>query len=106
MKISNHAHLAYCTNVHRGNSWAETFDSLERYVMKVRNSVAADKRFAIGLRLGAEAAKELSDAEEITTFRKWLDRNNAYVFTINGFPYGNFHGSRAMCLHSLLLQVP
>ena len=94
MKISNHAHLAYCTNVHRGNSWAETFDSLERYVMKVRNSVAADKRFAIGLRLGAEAAKELSDPEEITTFRKWLDRNNAYVFTINGFPYGNFHGSR------------
>lgn len=94
MKISNHAHLAYCTNVHRGNSWAETFDSLERYVMKVRNSVAAEKRFAIGLRLGAEAAKELSDAEEITTFRKWLDRNNAYVFTINGFPYGNFHGSR------------
>ena len=36
--------------------------------------------------MGAEAAKELSDAEEITTFRKWLDRNNAYVFTINGFP--------------------
>ena len=93
MKISNHAHLAYCTNVHRGNSWEETFDSLERYVMEVRKSVAPSERFAIGLRLGAEAARELSYADEITRFRRWLDQNDAYVFTINGFPYGNFHGS-------------
>ena len=93
MKISNHAHLAYCTNVHRGNSWEETFDSLERYVMEVRKSVAPSERFAIGLRLGAEAARKLSYADEITKFRRWLDQNDAYVFTINGFPYGNFHGS-------------
>ena len=93
MKISNHAHLAYCTNVHRGNSWEETFDSLERYVMEVRKSVAPSERFAIGLRLGAEAARELSYSDEITRFRRWLDQNDAYVFTINGFPYGNFHGS-------------
>ena len=93
MKISNHAHLAYCTNVHRGNSWKETFDSLERYVMEVRKSVAPSERFAIGLRLGAEAARELSYSDEITRFRRWLDQNDAYVFTINGFPYGNFHGS-------------
>ena len=93
MKISNQAHLAYCTNVHRGNSWEETFDSLERYVMEVRKSVAPSERFAIGLRLGAEAARELSYSDEITRFRRWLDQNDAYVFTINGFPYGNFHGS-------------
>ena len=93
MKISNQAHLAYCTNVHRGNSWKETFDSLERYVMEVRKSVAPSERFAIGLRLGAEAARELSYSDEITKFRRWLDQNDAYVFTINGFPYGNFHGS-------------
>ena len=35
LKLSNQVHLAYCTNVHRGNSWQETFDSLENYVMKV-----------------------------------------------------------------------
>ena len=93
MKISNHANLAYCTNVHRGNSWKETFDSLEKYVMEVRKSVAPSERFAIGLRLGAEAARELSYSDEITRFRRWLDQNDAYVFTINGFPYGNFHGS-------------
>lgn len=94
MKISDQAHLAYCTNVHRGNSWNETFDSLEKYVMEVRRRVSPKKRFAIGLRLSADAAKELSDKEEIIQFRRWLDQNDAYVFTINGFPYGNFHGSR------------
>jgi hypothetical protein len=94
MKLSNQVHLAYCTNVHRGNSWQETFDSLENYVMKVRERIAPDKRFAIGLRLGADAARELADPKELFQFRKWLEQKNAYVFTINGFPYGNFHGSR------------
>ena len=36
MKLSQGHHLAYCTNVHRGNNWAETFASLENHVMQVR----------------------------------------------------------------------
>jgi hypothetical protein len=58
--------------------------------MKVREAVAPEQRFAIGLRLGADAARELADPRELYEFRKWLDQKNAYVFTINGFPYGNF----------------
>src|SRR5205823_13935202 len=27
-------------------------------------------------------------------FQKWLDQHNCYIFTINGFPYGRFHGAR------------
>ena len=94
MKLTHNAHLAYCTNVHRGNSWAETFDSLKNYVLQVRKMVAPEKRFAIGLRLGADSAVELSENQKIHAFRKWMDENNSYVFTINGFPYGNFHGMR------------
>jgi hypothetical protein len=94
MKLTHNAHLAYCTNVHRGNSWAETFDSLKKYVLQVRKMVAPEKRFAIGLRLGADSAVELSENQKIHAFRKWMDENNSYVFTINGFPYGNFHGMR------------
>jgi len=30
----------------------------------------------------------------LQNFRRWLDRENCYVFTINGFPYGKFHGTR------------
>ena len=94
MKLSQGHHLAYCTNVHRGNNWEETFFSLEQYVLQVRRSVCPDKPYAIGLRLGADAAGELSQPDTLDRFKGWLDEQNAYVFTINGFPHGNFHGQR------------
>ena len=94
MKLSKGHHLAYCTNVHRGNNWAETFSSLQRDVMKVRRAVSPNGPYAIGLRLGADAARELSQPHELGLFKQWLDEQNSYVFTINGFPYGNFHGQR------------
>ena len=94
MQLAHGIHLAYCTNVHRGGSWEETFASLEKYVLRVRHAVAPDEPYAIGLRLGADAARELSTGNELATFRRWLDEKNCYVFTINGFPYGNFHGTK------------
>ena len=94
MKLSQGHHLAYCTNVHRGNNWKETFFSLEHYVMQVRKSVCPDRPYAIGLRLGADAAEELSQPDILKGFKTWLDEQNAYIFTINGFPQGNFHGQR------------
>ena len=94
MKLSQGHHLAYCTNVHRGNNWSETFSSLEQYVMQVRKPVCPHQPYAIGLRLGADAARELSEPDTLKAFKIWLDEQNAYIFTINGFPYGNFHGQR------------
>jgi hypothetical protein len=94
MKLSNNIQLAYCTNVHRGSTWEETFNALEKYVLKVKELVCPDERFAIGLRLGADAARTLSDPSTLLAFQTWLEQKNCYVFTINGFPYGNFHGTR------------
>jgi len=94
MQLNHGLHLAYCTNIHRGESWAQTFDTLKQYTLAVRDRVSAGKPYAIGLRLGADAAYELSDADALANFRRWLDRENCYVFTINGFPYGKFHGTR------------
>lgn len=92
MKLPSGAHLAYCTNVHRGETWAETMDALDRHVLEVRRRVGQGKPYGLGLRLSAKAAAELSAGEELLKFRRWLDRNDAYIFTINGFPYGSFHG--------------
>jgi hypothetical protein len=94
MKLEQDIHLAYCTNVHRGNTWEETFRSLETDVLSVREQVCPDQAYAIGLRLGAEAAAKLREPEELLAFQKWLEVKNCYVFTINGFPYGEFHGTR------------
>lgn len=94
MKLNHGLHLAYCTNIHRGENWRETFDSLKVHTLAVRRRVCADRPYAIGLRLSNLAAEELSDAAALVEFQKWLEQNQCYVFTINGFPFGRFHGAR------------
>ncbi len=94
MKLANNSHLAYCTNIHRGSSWAETLETLDQYTMRVRERDCPDDPYAIGLRLSASAARELSEPSNLLAFQKWLDERSCYVFTVNGFPYGDFHGTR------------
>ncbi len=94
MRLNHGLHLAYCTNVHRGETWRETFDSLKTHALAVRERVCPRAPFAIGLRLSNQAAMELYDKKNILEFQRWLEKNSCYVFTINGFPYGRFHGTR------------
>jgi hypothetical protein len=94
MKLNHGLHLAYCTNIHRGETWPETFDSLKKYTLAVRERVAAGKPYAIGLRLSQRAAQELSERSTLLEFQRWLEQTDCYIFTINGFPYGQFHGAR------------
>ena len=94
MKLNHGLHLAYCTNIHRGEDWPQTFDSLQKYTLAVRAQVCPDKPYAIGLRLSEQAARELSDRATLTAFQHWLHDHHCYVFTINGFPFGRFHGAR------------
>ena len=94
MKLNHGLHLAYCTNIHRGETWAETLDALKRYTLAVRDRVCPSKPYAIGLRLSQQAAVELSDRAALLSFQRWLADNHCYVFTINGFPFGRFHGGK------------
>ena len=94
MRLTHGIHLAYCTNIHRGGDWPETFRSLSEYTLRVRDRVSSGKPYAIGLRLGDTASRQLAQADALEKFRAWLGENNCYVFTINGFPYGDFHGKR------------
>jgi hypothetical protein len=92
MQLNSGLHLAYCTNVHRAESWAETFDALQRYTLAVRDRVCPRAPYGIGLRLSNRAAHELSEHERFLEFQRWLGRNNCYVFTFNGFAYGPSRG--------------
>jgi hypothetical protein len=94
MKLNQGLHLAYCTNIHRGETWRETFDALKSHTLAVRERVCPRDPFAIGLRLSNQAAMELSDPKAFLEFQRWLENNSCYVFTVNGFPYGRFHGTR------------
>jgi hypothetical protein len=94
MRLNHGHHLAYSTNVHRGKTWCETFDALKNHTLAVRDRVCPRDPFGIGLRLSWVAAYQLSDRETFLEFQRWLGKNNCYVFTMNGFPYGQFHGER------------
>jgi len=92
-------HLTYCLNVHPGESWAEVFASIREKAMAVRDRVQrragipARRPFGLGLRLGHDAALELSRPERLDEFHAFLKTNDLYVPMINGFPYGRFHGA-------------
>ncbi len=94
MILKHGLHLAYCTNVHPGEDWAATFDSLNRYTLRVKERVQPTGQYAIGLRLSDRAARELADPKTLLAFQHWLEQHGSYVFTINGFPFGQFHGTR------------
>jgi hypothetical protein len=94
MRLNHDIHLGYCTNIHRGESWEETWRGLKDHTLRVKDRVSGGKPYGIGLRLSAQAANELNQPGKLDEFRRWLDANGCYVFTINGFPYGSFHGTR------------
>jgi sugar phosphate isomerase/epimerase len=88
------AHLTYCTNIHPGETWPEVRRNLEAHVLRVKALVAPEQPFGVGLRLSAEAAQSLADSAVRDELRAFLSAHDLYVFTINGFPYGPFHGTR------------
>lgn len=94
MRLNHNLHLAYSTNIHRGENWAETFDALNQHSLAVRRQICPDSDYAIGLRLSDLASRELADPRALAEFQEWLKKHRCYVFTINGFPYGRFHGGR------------
>ena len=87
----NQAHLSYCTNIHAGESWPEHFLALQMYFPAIKLQVSPDQPMGIGLRLSHIASLELIKEENLLLFRQWLTGQSAYVFTMNGFPYGGFH---------------
>ncbi|MFN7141020.1 MAG: metabolite traffic protein EboE, partial [Limisphaerales bacterium] len=92
MKLNYGLHLAYCTNIHRGETWKQTFVALQQYTLAVKERVCPKGPYAIGLRLSDLASRELCDHQTMLEFKRWLDKQGCYVFTINGFPFGRFHG--------------
>lgn len=85
-------HLTYCTNIHAGEPLDEVMGSLARHLPEIKARVAPGRPFGVGLRLGNEAASGLRAPGAMAQLKRFLEVGGYYVFTINGFPYGAFHG--------------
>ena len=85
-------HLTYCTNIHAGEPLAEVMAGLARHLPAIKSAVAQDRALGVGLRLGHQAAEGLRDPAALAELKRFLAEGGYYVFTLNGFPYGAFHG--------------
>ncbi|MBU0679470.1 MAG: metabolite traffic protein EboE [Verrucomicrobia bacterium] len=94
MKIQSQPdlHLTYSLNVHPGETWAENLAAIREKTFEVKDRLRVQEPFGLGLRISDQASRELTP-DAIAEFKQILRDNDAYVFTINGFPFGRFHGT-------------
>lgn len=93
-RVPGDVHLTYCTNIHAGESWPDICASLDEHVPAIKAAVAPGRPLGIGLRLSGQAAQAARAPQSLEAFRDQLATLGAYVFTINAFPFGPFHGVR------------
>lgn len=90
MRLSGGGTLGYCLNVHPTQTFAELRAALLGPVREIKRRLRPDRPFGVGLRLSAEAAAEAGVAAELAAI---FDGEGFAAFTMNGFPYGRFHGA-------------
>jgi hypothetical protein len=83
--------LGYCTNVHAGTNWEQFTSNLKQYAARVKQIVSPDSPMPIGLWLPAPTAHEMLRNETTHDLSELLDELGLVPFTLNGFPYSDFH---------------
>ncbi|MFK8111046.1 MAG: metabolite traffic protein EboE [Rubripirellula sp.] len=81
--------IGYCTNVHAGVDLESIRQNLLQFAVPARRELGRDE-LGVGLWLPAQAARQLA-AGEAAAFGEFLSENQLRAYTINGFPYDNFH---------------
>jgi len=95
MKLpGNLGHLTYCLNIHATQTFDDVQAALDGPVAAVKSAVSPDAPFAVGLRFSGEALDELADPAKRAGLKTQLEAHDFQGLTVNGFPYGRFHGTR------------
>ncbi len=105
MQLGNGQHLGYCTNVHPYDSLAGLIaalaDEAAPLAARLRGEGAGGSRPArlthgqpLGVGLWLPATVAAAVAADPAPLRRALAVGGLYAFTVNAFPYGDFHGPR------------
>ena len=85
--------LSYCTNVHPGRTVAEVIDGVATCTAEVRRQL--DAPVSAGLWLSRSVSTELRQSEEaLEQLAQVLWQNDLGCYTLNAFPFGDFHSDR------------
>lgn len=83
--------LCYCSNVHPALHLDEVSALISGTLHAIRNKRSLES-MGSGLWLSAAAARRLTAGDgELVRLRALLDKHHIRLFTLNGFPFGNFH---------------
>ena len=81
----------YCTNVHPGETTADLHRILSVDVAAVKDLIRPDAAMGLGLRMGNSMVRALkADRASLGLVMDLCDSHAYDVFTVNGFPYGDF----------------
>jgi sugar phosphate isomerase/epimerase len=85
--------LAYCANVHPGDTWDEAVECLKRFAPAVRRR--RGRMLGVGLWMSARGLNQgMVDRQRREHLADWLTSEQISVYTMNAFPFGNFHADR------------
>lgn len=87
-------HLTYCTNIHAGQGWEEVLSNIRKYAPGLKQKLSPNAPFGLGLRLSSKESDELVRGNRLECLKEFLEAHQLYVFTLNGFAFGSFHGER------------
>lgn len=83
--------IGYCTNVHAGATLDQTCANLEKHALTVKERFSPQRPMGVGLWLSSAAAREVKADYGAQKLRDWLGQRGLVPYTLNGFPYGDFH---------------
>ena len=96
--MSRNFQIGYCGNVHPAVTVDQLIENLQQYTASVAEKLSSDATptkmpitMPFGIWLSDTALKELRVPANLSRLQTTLAENNLVPFTINGFPFGDFH---------------
>lgn len=84
--------LTYCLNIHPTQSWQKARAAITGPLVTVKQALSPTKPFAAGLRFSADVMAELTTEDARFELDCLLQAHDLWPITMNGVPYGPFHG--------------
>ncbi|XAL99732.1 metabolite traffic protein EboE [Phycisphaeraceae bacterium D3-23] len=87
--------LGYCTNVHAGVTLDAVRANLLAHALPVKRRFSPESPMGVGLWFAFDAAAQaLAQPGAIADLRKWMFDQGLLPYTLNGFPFSDFHQPR------------
>lgn len=83
--------IGYCGNVHPALTVDQVLDNVQSHAATVRRLCYPDQNLPFGIWISKTALDQLRGKDNVRRLSDALQQHHVTPFTINGFPFGDFH---------------